>query len=257
MYTFFERIPLEHRYTDMMDQDDDDLLNFWKQTWREAGWEPRVLTREDTKRHPDYDAFVQELINLKLDPFNELQFLKPLVIAASGGGWISDYDVFPVRDFREEGFQLPNKGQITFHDILSPSLASGTAEEWLKTAKAMLADAQQNVGTTTTSSTTLNYWTDTLSILNLQRKANFTLHSSRYVLPSNKGFSTETLESEQCHKRPLRGKKAVHFCPRCMLEGILQPELRLPRHRVTVARDWLLQWQQLCGPIKVKEKAQQ
>lgn len=247
--TFFEPIPAEKRYTDMNDEDDQALLDFWKQTWRDAGWEPRVLTRQDAAKHDDYQAFLQELQQLKLDAFNELQFLKFFVMGATNGGWITDYDVFPVRDFRDQGLNLPNKGQMTLHDILSPSLASGTADAWMTTAKALLEDAKQNVDASKTTTTT-NYWSDTLSTLNLQRNANVTLHSSRYVFPSNKGFATETLQKEQCEKRPLRGKRAIHFCPRCMLEGILsKPELRVPRHRLTLARDWLLQWKNVCGPV--------
>ncbi len=57
IYTFYERINPEERGTGMDDTSDSELLQAWKDRWAAAGWEPRVLTLEDAKKHPRYEEY--------------------------------------------------------------------------------------------------------------------------------------------------------------------------------------------------------
>lgn len=66
MYTFFEWIPPRNRGTQMSDQADLDLVREWKIAWRKAGWDPRVLTLQDAKRHSSYESYATELNKIQM-----------------------------------------------------------------------------------------------------------------------------------------------------------------------------------------------
>ena len=110
------------------------LLDVWVKLWTEAGWEPRILTLEDAKKHPDFDKYskaVASIDRLFDGSYNYLCFMRWLAMAAHGnGGWMSDYDVFPMGITTEPGITLPNSGSFTCWDIYIPSLLSGNNDEW-------------------------------------------------------------------------------------------------------------------------------
>mmetsp|Transcript_46999 Transcript_46999/g.142305 ORF Transcript_46999/g.142305 Transcript_46999/m.142305 type:complete len:486 (-) Transcript_46999:116-1573(-) len=164
IHTFFERIDQE---TGMSDEANEALLSAWKSAWSDAGWDPIVLTMEDVRRHPDYDEMIDILESggkgFLFGPYDEMCFLRWIAMGAppeyeegneedlwmseydlgDGGGWMSDYDVFPLAPVAEEGWpdSLPNGGRLTVHEAhwgtrksVVPSLVSGTAEEWTRMA---------------------------------------------------------------------------------------------------------------------------
>jgi len=61
MYTFFEPIPAEERRTGMNDDQDVALLKAWRESWEEAGWNTKVLTLDDAKRHSHFDELLEKL----------------------------------------------------------------------------------------------------------------------------------------------------------------------------------------------------
>lgn len=241
---FFERIAPEQRFTSMTDKDDDALLEFWKHTWKAAGWEPRVLTLQDTKQHSLYESFQKELDDLCMDEFGKLSLLRWLAMAATGGGWLVDYDVFPLRDFHADDINTLNKGELTIYEALAPILVSGSPEAWLDTTKFLLDHATSHGRA---SQGRLSFWTDTLGLLSAWRDPNCTLHVKKEVLDGRKAFFEQALTPEDCNKRPFRGKRVVHLGHFAMLEAPISPELRLPRHRLTVAKQWLPRWVAACG----------
>jgi hypothetical protein len=240
--TFFERIPVEKRFTDMEDADDDELLEFWKLAWSSAGWEPRIVTRRDASHHPEYDAFLRNLTALKLDSFGEIIFMRHFVMGAIGGGFLADFDAFPIRDFRHDGLELPFNGEFAIYDLFAANLASGCAEAWIEIATALVDDAQTHVNPDRAS----NFMTDTLGFLNLVRANRIKIHSQREVLSASKALNGIPLTAEQCNKKPIRGKRTIHVFPSGMLFAEMEPNLRLPRHRVTVARHWLSTFTTIC-----------
>ena len=240
MNTFFERIAPEQRFTAMSDEDDDALLNFWEQTWDSAGWEPVILNLQDAKQHPLYDSFERDLANLGMDEFSKLSILRWLAMAAIGGGWLVDYDAFPIRDFRQDG--LINNGELTIYEAVAPTLVSGSADAWLATATFLLENAKYHCHADQGRQT---FWTDSLGLLNAWRDPNCTLHVQKQVLDGKKALAA--LTADDCDKKPFRGKRIVHFGYMAMLEApSLSPELRLPRHRLTMAKEWLPKWRATC-----------
>lgn len=74
-----------------------ELLGLWEQRWRARGWVTRVLTRDDARKHPRYDALVGAVnalptVNPRL--YEEACFLRWAALSAVGGGLQVDYDVF-------------------------------------------------------------------------------------------------------------------------------------------------------------------
>jgi hypothetical protein len=248
MYTYFERIPEERRFTDMGDADGDELLDFWKSAWSSAGWEPRVLGRTEAELHPSYQEVEQQLQDLRLDDFYQITFRRYLAMAAVGGGWMCDWDVFPLRDFRS--LQLPYQGQFAIYGTVAASLAVADAAHWLSTLKTMLEDAKHHRN----PSHGYNLWSDTLAMYALLR--NNTIHSHRLVMPANLLLlQSPPWSQEFCNKRQFRKKHlVVHFHPTSLLEGnVVPPEKRLPRFRAEMATQVIPNYETYCG-VKVVEQ---
>jgi len=129
IFTFYENI----NYLDKM-EDFSSLLKVWKEVWSEAGWHPIVLSLADSRRHPEYHKFNTMLNND--DQFTHGRsrydyycFMRWLAMAASGGGWMVDIDVFPLS--MKPTLTLPNQGTFTGHNFgKEPSLVSGNRLEW-------------------------------------------------------------------------------------------------------------------------------
>ena len=123
--------PMMHTFYENSDVGEDDLLEYWKEAWNEAGWDTVVLTMEDAKKHPYYDEMFSVIDPIWGMTYNGLCFYRWLAMAASGGGWMSDYDLFPTNFPKEEGFMdsLPNRGDFTSFYGHVPSLMSGREDE--------------------------------------------------------------------------------------------------------------------------------
>jgi len=125
MHTFF------HSFERPQDKPEEEVLALWKREWTNAGFDAKVLTMEDAKRHPDF-----EMVKNIMEPihgengYDALCFYRWLAMAASGGGWMSDHDTFPATFPMNEAIDLPNDGQFTTFQDHIPALMSGTAEQW-------------------------------------------------------------------------------------------------------------------------------
>jgi len=127
IFTFYE--PVSY----LMEESPDDLIEVWKSSWSEAGWEPVVLNMGDAKRHPNYKFLAKTLDDgLQFadskDKYNYFCFIRWVAMAASGGGWMADYDTFPLN--LPASFELPNNGSFTGHASFIPNLLSGSSSEW-------------------------------------------------------------------------------------------------------------------------------
>jgi len=140
IYTFFELKKGLHFEYDLTPHEN--LLKAWTTLWTEAGWEPRILTLEDAKQHPDYEKYskaITKVSNLFSGGYDFMCFMRWLAMAAQGtGGWMSDNDVFPMGITPTEGLILPNEGQFTSYERFVPSLMSGSAEEWNRMANDLM-----------------------------------------------------------------------------------------------------------------------
>ena len=149
MYTFFELkkrkngdlAKLENKFHQAM-------ISAWSDLWFQAGWEPRILTMDDAKKHPLFSKYSRKIIRydkyLFEESYNYMCFVRWLAMATQeDGGWMSDYDTFPVGQLGLSnvdgiGMNLPNYGVFTSHERWVPSLLSGSASEWKRMAIAIM-----------------------------------------------------------------------------------------------------------------------
>lgn len=245
IYTYYERIPLDRRLTDMTDEDDDALLEYWKSSWETAGWTPIVLGKSDAEQHPKFELYNNEIKSLRMDDFGEIVFRRYIAMATKGG-WMCDYDIFPLRDFRSEGLTLPYDGKFAIFDVVSSALAVADQGGWESTLRALLDDAKMHLNK---NENQINLWTDTLGMIQLLRNDTLNVKSHRLVMPANLMTEPVPFSSEFCAKRQFRKKHLViHFSPQSMLEGkTIPPEQRLPRYRAETARETIPHYETYCG----------
>ncbi len=90
------------------------LLNAWESLWRESGWETRILTMDDAKKHKDFNRMKAIMERFKDGEYNRRCFYRWLAMAEIGGGWMSDYDTFPLDFNAEVGSEFINgDGEFT------------------------------------------------------------------------------------------------------------------------------------------------
>jgi len=95
MNTFFEPVP--GGCCGASEEGHMKLMAAWETAWRAKGWETRVLTMDDSRKHPDFKKMDDILARLKVSQYNRRCFFRWLAMAANGGGWMSDYDTFPLK----------------------------------------------------------------------------------------------------------------------------------------------------------------
>ena len=260
IYTYFERIDATNRTTGMSDEEDNDLLMFWKERWQEAGYVPIILTSNDANlshlsMHSQNQSFTKEryesvrskLDSLPLDDFGSILFRRWLAMAVVGGGWYSDYDNFPL--WGEELPKMP--ARLNLYDILSPTLASGSGVEWLDTLEALLEDASEHCSHISKGRQELNcFYTDSLATNSLRaNRHSLSPKTARKVaVPFDKNDPVSFDDPSLCSSKDFRSKYTIHFGPEALQRGRhVPPNDRLPKYRVKLARDWLNRWKELCG----------
>jgi len=125
------------------------LLEAWKNSWSDAMWEPVVLTHLDAKRNPLYSSFIKAFDDIEaskaLNIYNRHCYIRWLAMGASGGGWMSDFDTFPLHsDMFYYGDRLPHDGRFTSYGGVVPHLLSGSADEWNRMTKLLLETYIEN-----------------------------------------------------------------------------------------------------------------
>eukprot|EP00957_Ditylum_brightwellii_P095583 7281021-Ditylum_brightwellii.AAC.1 len=115
MHTFFERV---EKNTGMTDTGDDMLLETWVDMWKDAGWNPIILGVEDAKKHPDFEELNQMLEDFKFNDYNKMCFIRWIAVAAVGGGWMCDYDIFPLNPFNAEGEEFTRMAHLLIENYI-------------------------------------------------------------------------------------------------------------------------------------------
>lgn len=77
------------------------LVNLWVKKWTLAGWDPVVLDERHARAHPLFDAMVSKAAALPhlLDEFCQRAVMVRWLAWAQVGGVVTDYDVFPFKEF--------------------------------------------------------------------------------------------------------------------------------------------------------------
>jgi hypothetical protein len=165
---------------------------------------------------------------------------------------MSDYDSFPLHDFRYEGGRvdtyrglegtshLPNNGTLTVHNRLCPSLVSGTSAEWLRVAKEIIGIAAAEK-------------------IPSDQKALVALYNQHPILFEQEWSVTQKVinatlwDNSDCREQTPSSMRAVHFAHspinRAIREGRL-PAGWTAGNRADVASQFMNQWLQRCGKRK-------
>ena len=135
IYTYYEDVGFHSQL---------ELIELWKQSWSNNGFEPIVLTREDAKRselYQEYYDFVQRVheksVGIELND-NSYWMAAQLEIVAwhttQQPSFVSDYDIIN-KSWKFFG-ELPSK--VHWRDYCCPCFASGDGSGWKKYIKFLL-----------------------------------------------------------------------------------------------------------------------
>ena len=115
------------------------LLEAWHTAWSALGVECDTMQSADAHQHPyfqEFDSAISDLPSVNSKEYEAACFHRWLALAECGGGFMSDYDVFPTRHFKIEmldtsGFD-PSKLHIFQNLQICPSLVWCTPEVAVK-----------------------------------------------------------------------------------------------------------------------------
>uniref|UniRef100_A0A7S4VEV2 Uncharacterized protein n=1 Tax=Ditylum brightwellii TaxID=49249 RepID=A0A7S4VEV2_9STRA len=224
IYTYFSwdasRQDIEH-YT----KEQEEMIDFWKTRWSNAGWEPRILSEEDAKRYPKFNQYDEQISKLDLLPSKRLCFYRWMAMsAATDGGWMSEHDIYPLHvesSTPKNMFVLPNNGRLTIYENnlnhgAFPSLVSGSSAEWNRVTAALLEYVPQHEGE-------MFHDVRALGQLNIERPKSFELVdgvTNAVVLKTGLG------QTRKIDCRWYSGKIALHFSYKTMVDAIKYKTIR-------------------------------
>jgi len=200
VFTFFSNVPGKNA------DEEKALIELWKETWQQQGWEPTVL---DETSVPDSPENRKRIAHFRKLPSRNKQnldlwcYLRWLAVAEQGGGFMSDYDVI------NYSFAPREPGKLTTFDRWIPCLVGGTRDEFLRVVDWF---QQERPGL-------LDRWKG--------------MHiSDMLILQAHRG---EFIEKNECVEYDLEGWKsapAVHYSNRGMKrDGYTPRHLHIPELR--------------------------
>lgn len=137
MHTFFE--PVAGGCCGMSQEAHQDLIKAWEDAWQMHGWDTKVLTETDAKDHPYFEAFQQKLIEADIREYDRRCFWRWLAMAnQENGGWMSDYDNFPLALTGEMGLAMARTPGFKTYGGHVPALIWADKSSWDRIAKLML-----------------------------------------------------------------------------------------------------------------------
>eukprot|EP00549_Striatella_unipunctata_P015449 CAMPEP_0118706238 /NCGR_PEP_ID=MMETSP0800-20121206/20424_1 /TAXON_ID=210618 ORGANISM="Striatella unipunctata, Strain CCMP2910" /NCGR_SAMPLE_ID=MMETSP0800 /ASSEMBLY_ACC=CAM_ASM_000638 /LENGTH=384 /DNA_ID=CAMNT_0006608705 /DNA_START=72 /DNA_END=1223 /DNA_ORIENTATION=+ len=253
MNTFFQYITPDKKQTGMSDTADNALLDLWKAKWTEAGWEPRVLNLQHAQAHPDYTAYEKELDKIPMMGvdgkggnivYNKLCFLRWLAMAAVGGGWMSDYDVFPLEadPSAEQDMIMPREGNFSVYSVVKdsgglagiPCLMSGRSDEWTRMAHTILENGIDHAEHET-------MWSDMFALIDLRKAQAYGTKDA--VVEGQDVLVSHAWTTQDCELT--HGKYAVHFSHEAMFKGHLE-EGETTEDRPLVIQRFYSRWTPSC-----------
>jgi hypothetical protein len=125
MHTYFD--DLQHLSAGMNSTEHHQLIDVWTESWQDAGFDTVVLSRKDAEKHPDYERHSKKLIELGVNEYNQACFLRWLAMASlkddcQDGGWMSDYDTFPLGLTAEEALDIEKQPGFKSYDLHVPNI---------------------------------------------------------------------------------------------------------------------------------------
>lgn len=245
IFTFYEPVSAPD-HTGMSAENDRELIQAWARSWQEVGWDPRVLNVDTARQHPEFATFEGYLEGLPFGKVDRVCFYRYLAVGVAGGGWLSDYDTFPLSRANWDGtgdpLFVPNNGDLTVHEMSEkggvPSLVSGTANEWFRLAKMQVENAK--------SHSMEPHWSDMKALQDIYAQSGGTFYKMmENVIMGDGILRNKEIERDTCMW--LQTKLAVHFSHHAMHRtGRWKTPLESAKHRAPVGRNWILQYRQAC-----------
>lgn len=256
VYTFFQG-------TGPGDNIEKRIIEVWRHKWTEAGWNPVVLSMDHARRHARFQEFQDKLQHVSMPGSNEpghdrahgeFGFYRWLAMASMGGGWLCDYDIFPVGfgtgTAQRQSPELPNGGKFSIFSLLGdfegapyPGLMSGDAAEWERMAFTILQNALEK-------SKGDHHWTDFSALVDL-RSTKYVFHWTDEVVPGQDALPPWPFGKDDC--KTLVGKRGIHFGRIAMLKGNWRSffpgadDGRNPVHYIpSVVTNWYETWNKEC-----------
>lgn len=129
IYTYYEDINFSQQ---------NELLELWKLSWEQEGFEPIILGIKDAKKSSKYSEFCEKMrfifkkiTNKKLSAYGLSCFVRWLAYSTVENEeerfFVSDYDVFNSGKWKT---WHPITNKLHFYDAACPCLASGNAQEF-------------------------------------------------------------------------------------------------------------------------------
>ncbi len=213
-----------------------ELLDLWKERWYEAGWDARILSLNDAKKHPRFKEFEKKL---KVVPFrgrnvvyNQLCFYRWLAMAAVGGGWMSDMDVLPLNVYLPPDEYLDD-GKFAIYSSAYvggiPCLMSGSQDAWERLAFAILENGVEHKDE--------QFWSDMFASIDLYEQ-----DPESYKLLDLMGEVTN-VEWNDISCNDYSEKLAVHFSH----SALHKLDLHDINLRPQFAIGWMKEWKAKCG----------
>jgi len=252
--------PIMHTFFEKTDKGEENLVDAWKEEWSLAGFEARVLTLTDAKRHPSFTdmEYILKANSEYIDSYNEMCMYRWLAMAASGGGWMSDYDTFPTNFPISKATNLPNNGHFISFQKHVPSLVSGTAEEWTRVAMLLMKTIPRVESPPARTKSDMQ----ALMIINKEGIHNVTFLKSRSLI--KKGFLYKEALSHDLPREvdceTMAEGIALHLSHKATKDSYLKgmfPILNMTwemavMHRGKAARIFMEDWRHQCGGSNVK-----
>lgn len=251
MHTFFQKITKKH-YTGMNDEDDRKLLETWKDAWNAAGWDTKILGVEDAMKFEDFEDVDRRVGNYVNGQYNKYCFHRWMAMAAlDNGGFMSDYDTFPIPSSRAfaNADSLPSNGRFTIYEVVPtgggvPSLMSGNKSEWNRMLKEITRDFKHPRDPNYKGRTTDMYETMKLHTEN----PGYYYDTKKKVVSGKVALHPKLTWKDKCGR--FKGAIAFHFSHSTIGEGIetgvLPPDTGAS-DRSRLAREWIKLWAQQCG----------
>jgi hypothetical protein len=173
-----------------------------------------------------------------------------MAMAAVGGGFMADYDTFPLNHFLRHGRDLPFDGELTVWAGHVPALVSGSAVEYFRIAKQIgqsihkHVEQQKHINTHGPKEAFRNHlpWSDMLALSEVYKISQDMFIKKFEVV--NGAAALQVVEWTKAHCSMTDGMRAIHFSHKAMEMG--KQAYRGAVHRATVARQFLNTWHKIC-----------
>lgn len=119
------------------------ILAIWEKNWRDAGWEPIILTETHARKHPEFERYrkaFEAMPTVSPKDYEMACWLRWMAMAVIGGGFMIDYDVLS-NGYEGGHWMLKGDGKLPL--IMSannpvPCAVIGTREQYQNAIDAFL-----------------------------------------------------------------------------------------------------------------------